>query len=99
MTKNICILISTALLLYSCGGNLNQKSSYVKDHLELNEALKNAGPGDEIVMADGDWEDVQIRFVGYGKKGQPITLRAETAGAVTIKGKSDLKLGGGVFGG
>jgi len=88
------VLISTVFLLFSCGENSNQKGIYVKDIAELNEAISNANPGDEIVMADGDWKDVQIRFVGYGKEKQPITLKAETAGNVIIKGKSDLKLGG-----
>lgn len=88
------LLISTVLLLFSCVDNSNQKSIYVNDIVELNEALKKASPGDVIVMANGDWNDVQIRFVGYGKENQPITLKAETAGKVYIKGKSDLKLGG-----
>lgn len=88
------LLLSTVLLFFSCGGNTVQKGAMVNDITELNEALEKANPGDEIVMANGEWNDVQIRFVGYGKEKQPITLRAETAGEVLIKGKSDLKLGG-----
>ncbi|WP_273566007.1 chondroitinase-B domain-containing protein [Maribacter halichondriae] len=60
----------------------------------MNEAITKATPGDEIVMANGDWTDVQIRFVGYGTENQPITLKSETAGEVVVKGNSDLKLGG-----
>ena len=74
--------------------NADYKGIYVKDITELNEAIAKATPGDEIVMANGDWNDVKIRFVGYGNEKQPITLKAETAGKVIIKGKSDLKLGG-----
>jgi poly(beta-D-mannuronate) lyase len=66
----------------------------VNDIVELNAAISNANPGDEIVMANGDWNNVEIRFTGYGTEQQPITLKAETAGKVLIKGKSDLKLGG-----
>ena len=61
---------------------------------ELTEALSNAQPGDEIVMANGEWSDLQIRFVGTGSEERPITLRAETPGLVIIQGASDLKLGG-----
>lgn len=61
---------------------------------ELREAISNAKPGTEIVMADGAWDDVQIRFIGYGTEDRPITLRAETPGGVIIQGQSDLKLGG-----
>ena len=92
--KNSLLLIGAILLLFSRGKNSSNLDIYVKDITELNEAIDKASPGDEIVMANGDWNDVQIRFVGYGKEKQPITLRAETAGEVLISGKSDLKLGG-----
>jgi len=69
------------------------KVSIVKDKNELYEALKNTSPGDEIVMANGIWENVQIRLKNSGEEGNPITLRAETAGEVFIEGVSDLKFG------
>ncbi|MBM1105779.1 alginate lyase [Aurantibacter crassamenti] len=92
--KTSFLLLSTVLLLYSFSNNPKKKSLYVNDITELHEAIDNSGPGDEIIMANGEWNDIQIRFVGYGKENQPITLRAETAGKVIIGGKSDLKLGG-----
>ncbi|ARA94928.1 alginate lyase [Rhodothermaceae bacterium RA] len=61
---------------------------------ELNRAIAEATPGTEIVMANGEWRDVRIRFVGYGTEDRPIILRAETPGQVVIQGQSDLKLGG-----
>ncbi|MDT0605479.1 chondroitinase-B domain-containing protein [Croceitalea rosinachiae] len=94
MIKKGLLVIGAALLLLSCGENPTKKSTYVKNITELNAAIKNAAPGDEIVMANGDWTDVEIRFIGYGNDKNPITLKAETAGEVIIKGKSDLKLGG-----
>jgi len=66
----------------------------VQNDAELNNAIKNAQPGDEIVMANGAWKDVQIYFSGKGTKGNPITLRAEKPGQVTIEGQSFLKIGG-----
>jgi len=94
MIKKGFLLIAVTILSFSCGENSNQKDIYVEDIVALNEAIVKANPGDEIVMTNGDWNDVQIRFVGYGKEKQPITLKAETAGGVIINGKSDLKLGG-----
>ena len=94
MIQKSSFVISVLLLLFSCGENSDSKSIYVKDIVELNEAFVKAAPGDEIVMANGDWNDVEIQFVGFGTEKQPITLKAETAGDVVIKGKSDLKLGG-----
>ncbi|MGB6153399.1 MAG: chondroitinase-B domain-containing protein [Pricia sp.] len=94
MIKKGFLFLSGVLLLLSCGKNTVDKGIYVKDIVELNQAIADANPGDEIVMANGDWTDVEIRLVGYGTEKQPITLKAETAGEVMIKGKSDLKLGG-----
>ena len=92
--KTNLLIISAALLFLSFSQPPKQEGAYVKDIVELHKAIGNAGPGDEIIMANGDWNNVQIRFVGYGKENAPITLRAETAGKVVIGGKSDLKLGG-----
>jgi poly(beta-D-mannuronate) lyase len=92
--KNKFLLLCAVLLLVSFAENSTVKSTYVKNITELNEAISKAGPGEEIVMANGNWNDVQIRFVGYGKDKLPITLRAETPGELFITGKSDLKLGG-----
>ena len=92
--KTIFFLISTIFILFSSTKNLKNEGVFVKDNLELTKAIDNAGPGDEIIMANGTWNDIQIRFVGYGKENQPISLRAETAGKVILSGKSDLKLGG-----
>lgn len=71
-----------------------QTSVLVSTAEELDLAITNAGPGTEIVMADGNWDDIRIRFVGRGTAEQPITLRAETPGRVVIRGQSDLRLGG-----
>ncbi len=94
MIKKHLLLVCIVLLLFSCAENSISNEIYVKDSTELSEAIEKASPGDDIVMANGDWNDVQIRFVGYGNENQPITLRAETPGKVIIKGKSDIKLGG-----
>ena len=61
---------------------------------ELNKAIKNSNPGDQIVMANGIWKDVEIKFYGKGTKEKPITLIAEEAGKVNIEGVSNLKIGG-----
>lgn len=61
---------------------------------ELKEAIAKAQPGAEIIMSNGKWNDLQIRFTGVGTKDAPITLRAETSGEVIIQGQSNLKLGG-----
>jgi poly(beta-D-mannuronate) lyase len=84
------------LLLITIGGckNIQPTKIQVANASELQNAISQAQPGEEIVMSNGEWTDVQIRFYGNGTEANPITLRAETPGEVIIRGVSDLKLGG-----
>lgn len=94
MIKQSFLLLSIVLAIFSCSENMGRNSIYVKDIVELNKAITDAKPGDEIVMANGKWEDVEIKFRGKGTEKEPIVLRAETNGEVTIEGLSYLKFGG-----
>jgi poly(beta-D-mannuronate) lyase len=60
----------------------------------LAAAIRNAKPGDTIVMANGTWSDIAIVMAGRGTVGHPITLRAEHPGKVVITGRSSLKIAG-----
>ncbi len=88
------ILVLFIALLVSCAQNDMTAEILVADAKELHAAIEKSKPGDEIIMADGIWNNVQIKFTGQGTEQLPITLRAETAGKVFLEGKSDLKFGG-----
>ena len=96
--KNLINLLAITILFFGCQNNSSNNISFsgttVKDATELQEAINNATAGDEIVLANGAWKDVEIKFTGKGTEDKPIKLRAETAGKVTIEGKSDLKFAG-----
>jgi poly(beta-D-mannuronate) lyase len=66
----------------------------VHDQAEYQDAVKNAGPGDTIVLANGEWKDFEIVFTGEGEAGKPITLTAQDKGRVIITGQSNLRLAG-----
>ncbi len=61
---------------------------------QLSAALRDARPGDRIVMRDGAWADQEIAFRSHGTPEQPITLCAQTPGGVVLTGKSSLRIGG-----
>jgi len=86
------LFLSTIFLFLSFGSNENV--ILVNNPEALTSAIKSAVPGTEIVLANGIWKDIQIKFYGNGTKEAPIVLRAETPGKVTIEGISDLKMGG-----
>jgi poly(beta-D-mannuronate) lyase len=91
--KNLLFLYVVILLL-SFTKMESQNSIKVANQEELKAAIKNAVAGDEIILANGVWKDIQIKFFGKGTQEAPIVLRAETSGEVSIEGVSDLKIGG-----
>ncbi len=95
MIKHLYIALLFSISLLQSQEILKKETTIkVSDKEALHEAISKAKPGDNIVMANGVWENIQIRFSAKGTKEQPITLRAETEGKVSIEGKSDLKLAG-----
>ncbi|GIZ07833.1 chondroitinase-B domain-containing protein [Flavobacterium sp. UMI-01] len=91
--KNM-IFLGVLCFLFSFRPIEANKSIKVTNQQELNEALKTVQAGDEIILANGVWNDVRIQFKGKGTSNAPIVLRAETPGKVFIEGVSDLKIGG-----
>ena len=77
----------------SCSEN-ESTQILVHNLVELNKAVSAAEPGTEIVLANGVWENVEIKFIGDGTKDAPITLKAETPGKVFIEGVSNLEMAG-----
>lgn len=92
MNKSL-LIISLFLLMISCSKK-NQYKILVSNAKELNEAIKNGKPGDNIVLKNGIWKDVAIKFIGEGTKENPITISAETAGKVFIEGVSSIEISG-----
>lgn len=88
------LFLSVVVFLLSFFKMESQNSIKVSNQEELKTAINNAIAGDEIILADGVWTDIQIKFFGKGTQQAPIVLRAETAGKVSIEGISDLKIGG-----
>ncbi len=97
MFRNI-LFISLIFLMAACQNETSTSSNTagkkVSNAAELNDAIANASAGDNIILTNGVWKDVQINFTGKGTKAKPITLRAETPGEVFMEGQSCLKLAG-----
>lgn len=91
--KKFCCLITLLILTASCTDKVDQEV-LVHNIESLNSAISNAQPGHNIVMTNGTWKDVQIKFSGQGTEDKPITIKAETPGEVFIEGVSNLKFAG-----
>lgn len=60
---------------------------------DLNTALKTAGPGDMLLLADGTYDlKTDIEVAARGRSGKPIILAAAHSGQVILTGKGGLVL-------
>jgi len=64
------------------------------DEKSVKSAISSAQPGDNIILGEGDWKDLNVVFIGEGTKIAPITLRAKTPGKTVFTGSSTLRIGG-----
>jgi len=70
------------------------KNYLVKNQGSFDKAVKQAKPGDVIVLKSGTWKNVTLKFKAKGEAGKPITLMAQEAGKTVLTGESMIKLGG-----
>jgi len=85
--------------LIACAVLATPLPAFAADHLVADPAayaaaVKQAKPGDRIILRDGVWRDFQIIFTGRGTADKPITLTAQTPGGVILSGQSNLRIGG-----
>ena len=92
--KKIIYSFGLCMLLIACSNSKIVNSIKVTNIDELNKAIDSSEAGNQIILANGIWKDVQIKFRGKGTIDNPITIKAETTGKVTIEGESYLKFGG-----
>ena len=83
------LVVLTVFLAFS-----NANPVIVNSAEKLQTAIDAAKAGDEIVLANGIYQNVELKFTGEGTAEKPIVLRAETAGKVFIEGESCVKFGG-----
>lgn len=87
----LVILVTDMLFIVA---KADAESRLVHPHADLRQAFANAKPGDEFVLADGEWKDLLIELHAEGTEAAPIMLKAQTPGKVVFTGKSGLKFSG-----
>ncbi len=61
---------------------------------EFNAVVKQLAPGDQVILANGTWHNVELKFKARGLPDKPIALKAEDPGQVIITGQSNLRISG-----
>lgn len=62
----------------------------VKTPADLPAALAAANPGDQVILADGTWPDVQLLLDKPGTVSAPLRVRAQNPGKTVLTGSSRL---------
>jgi poly(beta-D-mannuronate) lyase len=78
-------LTALALCLVSNGFALN---TIIKTKAELLAAEASVSAGDTLTLADGDWDDVEIKISKSGATDRSILLTAQTPGKVVLRNSS-----------
>lgn len=86
------VLLLAGLVLSPMGGTAS--ATLVDDEASILEAIELAEPGDEIVIADGIYEDIHLRITTSGTADAPLHIRAETPGEVSLTGQSRMSIAG-----
>ncbi|MEQ8714479.1 MAG: chondroitinase-B domain-containing protein [Cyclobacteriaceae bacterium] len=97
MAIRFFMFINLLFWLVSCSQEAANKavdSIMVSSIDEFDKAVANIQPGDIITMANGTWENVELKLKGVGTEEDWIRLRAETPGKVIISGQSNLAFSG-----
>ena len=83
------------LLLIACGAPTSAPGGKLVHTVEeFSFAIAQAEPGDRIILANGVWEDVELKFAASGTTESPIYILAEEKGKVFFEGQSNIKMGG-----
>ena len=61
---------------------------------DIDDASRDAQPGDTLLMTDGVWNNQDMEFGANGTASNPITLRPQNQGGVTLTGTSRLSITG-----
>ena len=81
-----------ALALVACAHD--GRAQLVKTIEQFDEVVSTLQPGDEVILGNGTWTDVEFVFTAQGRPDSPIQLRAEEPGKVIITGQSNLSISG-----
>lgn len=78
-------LIAISLPLVSRGFSLD---TLIRTKADLPKAEASVSAGDTLTLADGNWDDVEIKISKSGTPDQPILFRAQTPGLVILRNSS-----------
>ncbi|MEZ5276762.1 MAG: alginate lyase family protein [Opitutaceae bacterium] len=81
-------------LLFRAASIISAAEVEVASEAALREAISSAGPGDRILLAAGEWKDLDLAFSFAGTAEDPITIAAAVPGKTILGGTTRLAVEG-----
>ncbi|MBX7207168.1 MAG: polysaccharide lyase 6 family protein [Verrucomicrobiaceae bacterium] len=70
------------------------KTYLARSAAEVGRLSGKLAPGDQLVLASGEWKDARFTLEGYGTMDAPILIRPEKPGSVVFTGESTVRFHG-----
>lgn len=90
----IIAFVYSLLSISSCSSSSQAEVEVVKNLDEFNEAVALAKAGTVITLANGIWDNVELKLEAKGTQEDSVFIKAETPGHVFITGQSNLSFSG-----
>lgn len=81
-------------VLLTAGTLAGGAERWAADPEAARKAVEESQPGDHVVLAPGEWRDVDLILSGRGEPGKPIAIRAAEPDKTVITGASRVRLAG-----
>jgi poly(beta-D-mannuronate) lyase len=94
-TRKPNVLGAIFLLSFVSGAGIVLGEQFkVADVRQLESVIKGLEPGDEVVLAAGEWRDAELRVEAIGTREKPVVFRAELPGKTIFTGASRVRISG-----
>lgn len=88
LSKHIFQQIGLVLVLSLFCSIFGVAQTYVSDPEDLQDFVNAAAPGEVFIVPNGTYNDFEASFEASGTASNPIIIKAETVGGVTLTGES-----------
>ncbi|MFA9391000.1 MAG: polysaccharide lyase 6 family protein [Prolixibacteraceae bacterium] len=93
-SKIVLLAFATLFFHQHSIANTHNNCTLVSNLVEFDTAVKTAIAGDTILLKNGKWNNVELKFYTNGEDGKPVVLMAQNPGSVQLGGNSHLRIYG-----
>ncbi len=89
IAAKLFVVAATLVIMNSCS-----ETTVYNSPQALEKGIRDAAPGDTLLIATGEWKDVQLTINKDGSAEKHIVIAAQEAGGTVFTGNSFIEIGG-----